>query len=74
MRQDGARIVGSTRGLDSRQADRAGHGDTRGGPDPALTTHLTSSLTEILPALEQFLRFEGADQATRRSAWLPALD
>jgi hypothetical protein len=44
------------------------------GPDAALTDHLTSSLADILSALEQFLRFEGADPATRHSAWLPKLD
>ena len=40
----------------------------------ALTNHLTESLAEVLPALEQFLRFEGADPATRRSGWLATLD
>ncbi|HSW43711.1 MAG TPA: aminotransferase class V-fold PLP-dependent enzyme, partial [Patescibacteria group bacterium] len=45
-----------------------------GGPDPALTDRLAESLAQVLPALEQFLRFEGADRATRRSEWLPALD
>jgi glutamate/tyrosine decarboxylase-like PLP-dependent enzyme len=52
------------------------HGGRRTGPgpDPALTDRLTTSLTDILPSLEQFLRFEGADPATRRSTWLPALD
>jgi aromatic-L-amino-acid decarboxylase len=60
--------------IDSAQADVGERGDTSAGPDPALTSDLTRSLADVLPALEQFLRFEGADPATRRSTWLPALD
>ncbi len=51
-----------------------GAGGRQTGSDPALTSDLTESLAAVLPALEQFLRFEGADPATRRSTWLPKLD
>ena len=44
------------------------------GPDPAAVDGLTESLSAVLPALEDFLRFEGPDPATRRSAWHPVLD
>jgi glutamate/tyrosine decarboxylase-like PLP-dependent enzyme len=44
------------------------------GPDPATVDGLTASLSTVLPALEQFLRFEGPDPATRRSTWSPVLD
>ena len=50
-----------------RRADAA-------GPDPASTDGLTDSIEAILPALEQFLRFDGPDPAARRSAWYPVLD
>ena len=61
---------------DARGTDGILPGDrpTGRGPDPALTDHLTASLAAVLPGLEQFLRFEGEDPATRRSAWLAALD
>jgi aromatic-L-amino-acid decarboxylase len=61
-------------GLDRSQADGGAPDDIGAGPDPALNTHLTESLATLLPGIEQFLRFEGPDPATRRSAWLPALD
>lgn len=54
-------------GLDSAQLGGA-VGGSPPSPDPALTTHLTPSLAAVLPTLEQFLRFEGDDPATRRSA------
>jgi len=59
-----------------RGAELPSDGDrlTGRGPDAALTDHLTESLAAILPGLEQFLRFEGDDPATRRSAWRVALD
>ena len=61
-------------GLDVTEVGGGRRAGTSAGADPALTSHLTDSLAAVLPAIEQFLRFEGADQATRRSAWLPALD
>ncbi len=57
----GARLVGTGA---SRQA----------GPDPALVDDLAQSLAVVVPGLERFLRFEGRDPATRRSAWSPVLD
>lgn len=45
-----------------------------GGPDPASTDGLTASIEALLPALERFLRFEGPDPATHRSAWYPLID
>ncbi len=61
-------------GTDSDRPLAGDRRDAAAGPDPALTDHLTASLAAVLPGLEQFLRFEGADPATRRSTWLPALD
>ena len=42
--------------------------------DAASTTGLTEAIEALLPALEQFLRFEGNDPAARRTAWAPGLD
>jgi len=56
------------------------HISSRGGsgsvdrPDPASTDGLSEAVAELLPALEQFIRFEGKDPAGRRSLWKPALD
>jgi hypothetical protein len=62
-------------GFDSAQlGGRAAVGESPPSPDPALTDQLTESLADVLPGLEQFLRFDGPDPATRRSTWLPALD
>ena len=44
-------------------------------PSDRATTHdLTGAIERILPALERFLRFEGADPARARSRWRPALE
>jgi aromatic-L-amino-acid/L-tryptophan decarboxylase len=42
--------------------------------DAAATETLGTAIQAILPALEQFLRFEGPDPARERSRWRPALD
>ena len=43
--------------------------------DPSETTRLSEAITRLLPALEQFNRFEGIDQAAReRERWLAALE
>jgi len=43
--------------------------------DPAETSRLSEAITRLLPALEQFNRFEGIDQAAHeRGRWLAALD
>jgi len=42
--------------------------------DAAATESLGHAIGGILPALEQFLRFEGPDPARERSRWRPALD
>jgi hypothetical protein len=39
-------------GLDGTQADGGDWATMDHSPDPALTTHLTSSLAGVLPALE----------------------
>jgi len=52
----------------------AGHSDAPDGPDAATVSGLTASLSVVLPAIEQFLRFEGPDPATHRSGWYPAID
>jgi aromatic-L-amino-acid decarboxylase len=44
-------------------------------PTDRATTHdLSGAIERILPALERFLRFEGADPARARSRWRPALE
>jgi aromatic-L-amino-acid/L-tryptophan decarboxylase len=43
-------------------------------PDPAATSGLSEAITELLPALEQFTRFDGEDLAGRRSIWQGKLD
>ncbi|HSB63801.1 MAG TPA: aminotransferase class V-fold PLP-dependent enzyme [Thermoanaerobaculia bacterium] len=43
-------------------------------PDIAATDALADSLARLLPALESFTRFEGADPAARRTLWRAALD
>ncbi|HEX2799192.1 MAG TPA: pyridoxal-dependent decarboxylase, partial [Thermoanaerobaculia bacterium] len=43
-------------------------------PDIAATDALADSLARLLPALESFTRFEGADPAARRTVWRAALD
>src|ERR1019366_7612908 len=42
-------------------------------PDIAATDALADSLLRIQPALESFMRFEGADPAARRTVWRAAL-
>ncbi len=42
--------------------------------DAATTDSLGRAIRTILPALEQFLRYEGPDPAAERSRWRPALD
>jgi aromatic-L-amino-acid decarboxylase len=43
--------------------------------DPSETSRLSEAITRLLPALEQFNRFEGTDQAAReRGRWLAALE
>lgn len=42
--------------------------------DAARTTDLTAATEALLPALEAFLRFEGADPAVDVAAWRTALD
>ena len=42
--------------------------------DAAATGALGTSIRAILPALDEFLRFEGLDPARERSSWLSALD
>jgi hypothetical protein len=70
------RVEGGTMGLEDVRTGRGrtSRGNGPAGPYPALTDSLTESLTAVLPLLEEFLRFEGADPATRRSTWLPKLD
>jgi len=46
----------------------------RADRDAASTTDLTQAIQALLPALEDFLRFEGTDPAARRTAWAPLLD
>jgi len=50
--------------------------DRREGPDRdrATTDDLSGAIGSLLPALERFLRFEGADPARARSHWRPLLD
>ena len=43
-------------------------------PDAARTDGLVESLSRLLPALDAFARFEGADLAAQRSVWRPVLD
>jgi aromatic-L-amino-acid decarboxylase len=45
-----------------------------GSPDVARTDGLDVALSALLPALEQFNRFEGPDLAPLRSEWGPLLD
>jgi aromatic-L-amino-acid decarboxylase len=45
-----------------------------GDPDVARTDRLDEAVNAILPALEQFNRFEGPDRSSIRSEWLPLLD
>jgi aromatic-L-amino-acid decarboxylase len=46
--------------------------DTR--TDAASSHDLTEAIERVLPSLQRFLRFEGADPAARRSVWRPLLD
>ena len=46
--------------------------DTR--RDAATTDSLAEAIRTVLPSLERFLEFEGADPARERSRWRPALD
>jgi aromatic-L-amino-acid/L-tryptophan decarboxylase len=49
--------------------------DSAGSADPSETSRLSEAITRLLPALEQFNRFEGIDQAARgRGRWLAALE
>jgi len=43
-------------------------------PDVARTDRLDEALASLLPALEQFNRFEGPDRSALRSEWAPLLD
>jgi aromatic-L-amino-acid decarboxylase len=45
-----------------------------GRPDEARTDGLGEAVSALLPALDTFNRFEGADLAVPRSAWLPLID
>jgi aromatic-L-amino-acid/L-tryptophan decarboxylase len=45
-----------------------------GGGDAARTDGLGAAIARLMPALEEFLRFEGPDGAARRSQWRGALD
>lgn len=50
-------------------------GERAGGADLSETSSLSEAITRLLPALEQFNRFEGIDQAGReRGRWLAALE
>ncbi len=42
--------------------------------DRASTHDLSGAIGAVLPALERFVRFEGADPARSRSHWQPLLD
>jgi aromatic-L-amino-acid decarboxylase len=42
--------------------------------DAARTGGLSEAMGRVLPALEEFLRFAGADPAVRTAAWRPALE
>ena len=42
--------------------------------DRASLHDLSGAIAALLPSLERFLRFEGADPARSRSQWRPALD
>jgi aromatic-L-amino-acid decarboxylase len=42
--------------------------------DRASVDDLSGAIAALLPSLERFLRFEGADPARSRSQWRPALD
>ena len=46
----------------------------RGDPDVARTDRLDEAVASLLPALEQFNRFEGPDRSAFRSEWLSSLD
>jgi aromatic-L-amino-acid/L-tryptophan decarboxylase len=46
----------------------------RSDTDDASTTDLRGAVEALLPALEDFLRFEGSDPAARRTAWTARLD
>jgi aromatic-L-amino-acid decarboxylase len=49
--------------------------DGAGAADPSETSRLSEAITRLLPALEQFNRFEGMDQAAHeRGRWLAALE
>jgi len=45
-----------------------------GQPDVARTNGLDEAIASLLPALEQFNRFEGPDLASARSVWRPLLE
>ncbi|HKZ92368.1 MAG TPA: aminotransferase class V-fold PLP-dependent enzyme, partial [Candidatus Limnocylindrales bacterium] len=45
-----------------------------GRPDVARTDALTEAITSLLPALDEFNRFDGPDLTVPRSAWLPLID
>ena len=49
--------------------------DGAGAADPSETSRLSEAITRLLPALEQFNRFESMDQAAHeRESWLAALE
>jgi len=49
--------------------------DGAGAADPSETSRLREAIERLLPALEQFNRFEGIDQAAHeRETWLAALE
>jgi hypothetical protein len=71
-----ATVVGAcepkqTHGMTVLALDR----DGAGAADPSETSRLSEAITRLLPALEEFNRFEGIDQAAReRGRWLDALE
>jgi aromatic-L-amino-acid decarboxylase len=46
----------------------------QGQPDAALSDGLTEAITALLPALDEFNRFEGPDLAVPRSSWAPLIE
>jgi hypothetical protein len=62
------------RALTPRSAGSGAYWPTTEAPDSAATSGLSEAITELLPALEQFTRFDGEDLAGRRSIWQAKLD
>lgn len=71
---------------DSKKGTSTGHGGRRAhtcstsrvlampGPDRAQTEALSRAVEQLLPALEEFSRYEGPDRAVPRSEWLSVLE